>query len=276
LETTAVQNVGQLLETAELAARRAGALLKARFEQTRTVEFKSGIDLVTDADKDSERELIDFIRTRHPSHAFLAEESGAHRGAEVTWVIDPLDGTTNYSHRVPHFCVSIAGEAKGGLVLVGVVYDPMREETFAAARGGGATLNGQRIRPSHTRSLAEALLTTGFPYDVRERPEAPVGMFNHLIRQVQGVRRFGSAALDLSYVASGRFDGFFEFGLRPWDIAAGALILEEAGGKVTRIDGQPLDLAIGDIVAANSSLHAPLAEQCAAFLKQIQWRPNAK
>jgi myo-inositol-1(or 4)-monophosphatase len=272
VQTTSGHDAEELLETAQMAAKRAGALLKARFEQTRIVEFKGGIDLVTDADRDSERELIGFIKSRHPTHAFLAEESGVHHGDAVTWIIDPLDGTTNYSHRVPHFCVSIAGEVKG-VVLAGVVYDPMREELFAAAKGRGARLNGERIAPSPTRLLSQALLTTGFPYDVRERPEAPVGMFNHLIRQVQGVRRFGSAALDLCYVASGRFDGFFEFKLRPWDIAAGALILEEAGGKATRIDGEPLDLALGDIVAANALLHGLLAEQCATFLKQINWRP---
>lgn len=274
MEPSSTEDLSRLFETAHLAAQRAGALLKEKFEQTRTVEYKSGIDLVTDADKASERELIAFIKSRHPSHGFLAEESGAHQGDLTTWVIDPLDGTTNYSHRVPHFCVSIAAVSQGR-ALVGVVYDPMRGETFAATRGGGATLNGHAIRPSAAKSLSEALLTTGFPYDVRERPEAPVGMFNHLIRQAQGVRRFGSAALDLSYVACGRFDGFFEFGLKAWDVAAGALIVEEAGGKVTRIDGEPLELAVGDLLATTKALHPLLLEQCQFFLERIGWRPRS-
>jgi myo-inositol-1(or 4)-monophosphatase len=164
-------------------------------------------------------------------------------------------------------------EGPDGL-MAGVVYDPMRDELFSAARGRGATLNGRAIHPSNCADLEHALLCTGFPADVRENPAAPVGLFARLIREAQGVRRFGSAALDLAYVAVGRFDGFFEFRLKPWDIAAGSLLVSEAGGTVTRIDGAPLDVSIGDILACSSSLSPVLGPQCAAFIKEVGWTPR--
>jgi myo-inositol-1(or 4)-monophosphatase len=200
-----------LRRTAEEGARLAGRVLAERFQGERTIEFKrSGIDLVTDADKASEEALIRFLRERHPDHAILAEESGVSQGAGLRWLIDPLDGTTNYAHHVPHFCVSVAVDGPDG-VLAGAVYDPMLDELFSAARGQGATLNGQPLKASATTELERALLCTGFPYDVRERPDGPVGLLNHFIRRAQGIRRTGSAALDLAYVAAGRFDGFFAF-----------------------------------------------------------------
>ena len=259
-----------LAATAEESARRGGRVLAQKLGEHRTIEYKGGIDLVTDADRASEREVLDYIRGRHPAHAILAEESGASVGNGYRWLVDPLDGTTNYSHRLPHFAVSVAVEGKDGL-LAGVIYDPMRDELFRAVRGGGATVNGRPLKPSSVHTLDQALLCTGFPADVREHPEAPVGLFRHFIVQAQGVRRFGSAALDLAYVAAGRFDGFFEFRLKPWDIAAGALLVAEAGGMVTRIDGATLDLAYGDILACAPGLAPILAPQCAAFLKEIGW-----
>ena len=238
----------------------------------RTVELKGGIDLVTDADKASEEALLALLRERYPDHAVLAEESGAHAGGDYRWIIDPLDGTTNYAHQVPQFCVSIAVEGPAGL-LAGAVLDPMRDELFSAGAGLGATLNGQPLSVSTCRELDRALLCTGFPYDVRERPEGPVGMFTHFVLSAQGVRRMGSAALDLAYVAAGRFDGFFEFGLKPWDLAAGALLISEAGGTMLRIDGAPLDLAHGNVLASGPGLLPRLQADCRAFLDSMGWVP---
>jgi myo-inositol-1(or 4)-monophosphatase len=267
--------IRDLLDTALEAARRAGTVLADRFGGERTIRYKGGIDLVTDADHAAEKVMLELLEERFPDHAVLAEESGASRGSGFRWILDPLDGTTNYSHRVPHFCVSVAVESSDGL-LVGVIHDPIRGEVFAASRGGGATLNGEPIRAADTTDLDAALLCTGFPYDVREKPEAPLGLFNRLIRCSQGVRRFGSAALDLAYVACGRFDGFFEFGLKPWDIAAGALLVQEAGGRVTRVDGEPLDLAVGDIIAAAPGLYERMRDETREFLREIGWAPGVR
>jgi myo-inositol-1(or 4)-monophosphatase len=265
----------ELLATASLAARAAGQLLAARFLDERTVELKGGIDLVTDADRAAEESVLGILRDRYPDHSILAEESGASRGSGIRWLVDPLDGTTNYAHQVPHFCVSIAAQSGEGL-LAGVVYDPMRDECFEAALGYGATLNGRPLRCSPAKDLHRALLCTGFPYDVREQPDRPVGLFSHLIRRAQGIRRMGSAALDLAYVAAGRFDGFFEFGLKPWDIAAGALLVQEAGGRAARIDGAPLELALGDVLASGAGLFEPLCEQSSLFLREVGWSADAR
>jgi myo-inositol-1(or 4)-monophosphatase len=262
-----------LRRTAEEAARLAGRVLAERFQGERTIEFKrSANDLVTDADKASEEALLGFLRARHPGHAILAEESGASQGAGLRWLIDPLDGTTNYAHRVPHFCVSVAVDGPDG-VLAGVVYDPMLDELFSAARGQGATLNGRPLRASDTREIGRALLCTGFPYDVRERPEGPVGLFNRFIRRAQGIRRTGSAALDLAYVAAGRFDGFFEFSLKPWDIGAGGLLVMEAGGVMSQIDGSAFDVMRGDVLASAPALAAELQEECRQFVEDLGWKP---
>ena len=270
-----IPDVAELLSAAEEGARRAGRVLADRFEGQRTVEYKGRIDLVTDADKAAEAELIGYVHRRFPDHTILSEESGLESRGELRWFIDPLDGTTNYSHRVPHFCVSVAAQGAGEL-LAGAIYDPLRNELFSAARGQGATLNGSPLRVSSVQSLDRALLCTGFPYDVRERPEVPLGLFNRLIRHAQGVRRIGSAALDLAYVAAGRFDGFFEFGLKPWDIAAGALLVMEAGGTMRRVDGEPLDLSIGDVLACTPGIEERLKTECSGFLGEIGWAPRAK
>lgn len=263
-----------LRRTAEEGARLAGRILADRFQGERTIEFKrSGIDLVTDADKASEEALIRFLRERHPGHAILAEESGASPGAGLRWLIDPLDGTTNYAHHVPHFCVSVAVDGPGG-VLAGAVYDPMLDELFSAARGQGATLNGRPLKASATTELERALLCTGFPYDVRERPDGPVGLLNHFIRRAQGIRRTGSAALDLAYVAAGRFDGFFEFNLKPWDIGAGSLLVTEAGGVMVQLNGSPFDVMRGDVLASAPGLAAVLHRECRQALVDLGWDPR--
>jgi myo-inositol-1(or 4)-monophosphatase len=262
-------DISTLLSTAVEGARRAGKILAQRFDQERTVEFKGGINLVTDADRASEQELIAFIRARHPGHAILAEESGATEGTQFQWVIDPLDGTTNYAHRIPHFCVSVAVRGEAG-IMAGAVFDPIRKEMFSAGKGRGAELNGQPLQVSSATRMDRALLCTGFPYDVQENPEAPLGLFGRLIRKAQGIRRMGAAALDLAYVAAGRVDGFFEFGLKPWDIAAGALLVWEAEGQMVQIDGAPLDITVGNILACAPGIFPELSAECRTFLAQAR------
>jgi len=245
-----------LLNFAIQTAREAGHILTERMGRAR-VSNKGVIDLVTEADLAAESFIIERIQTHYPRHAVLAEESGAthtvERGSEWKWIVDPLDGTTNYAHGYPCFCVSIAVE-RAGEVVVGVIYDPVRDETFAAERGEGATLNGRRIRVSDVDELNRAMLCTGFPYNVRESGDF-ARHFTNFIMTAQAVRRDGSAALDLAYVACGRFDGFWEEGLRPWDVAAGVLLVEEAGGRVSRYDGQPFDIYTPPILASNGLIH---------------------
>ena len=248
-----------MLNFAIQTARDAGHLLAERLGRSLRIENKSEIDLVTESDLASERLIIDRIKTYYPRHSILAEESGAMSPAtadaqsEWRWIVDPLDGTTNYAHGYPCFCVSIALEHRGEIEL-GVIYDPMREELFSAERGEGAALNGRRIQVSPTPNLASALLCTGFPYDVRERGEF-ARHFANFIMNAQAVRRDGSAALDLAYVACGRFDGFWEEGLRPWDVAAAVLMIVEAGGRVTHYDGSAFDIYGAPILASNSLVH---------------------
>jgi myo-inositol-1(or 4)-monophosphatase len=227
------------------------------------VTNKGDIDLVTEADIAAERLIVERIRSYHPRHAILTEESGdvvslGDAGSGYKWVIDPLDGTTNYAHGYPVFCVSIALEHEGSVVL-GVVYDPTRDELFAAERGGGATLNGRSLRVSETGELNGALLCTGFPYDVRDRGDF-ARHFRNFIMRAQSVRRDGAAALDLAYVAAGRFDAFYEEGLRPWDVAAGVLLVEEAGGRVTHYDGSPFRIYTPPIVASNGLIHEAMLD----------------
>ena len=247
-----------MLNFAIETARDAGRLLAERFGRNLRVSNKSELDLVTESDIASEHLIIDRIKTHYPRHAILAEESGANPPADGAqsdwrWIIDPLDGTTNYAHGYPCFCVSIGLEQQGTLEI-GVVYDPMRDEMFTAERGEGAALNGKKIQVSPTPNLASALLCTGFPYDVRERGEF-ARHFANFIMNAQGVRRDGAAALDLADVAAGRFDGFWEEGLKPWDVAAGALLIEEAGGKVSDYRGGPLEIFRPPILASNGLIH---------------------
>ena len=248
-----------MLNFAIQTARDAGRILAERFGRTLEITNKSELDLVTESDLASERLIIERIKTFHPRHAILAEESGASTPvdqelrSEWRWIIDPLDGTTNYAHGYPCFCVSIGLEYNGRME-VGVVYDPMRDELFTAERGQGASLNGRRIQVSSVNSLSAALLCTGFPYDVRERSEF-ARHFANFIMNAQGVRRDGAAALDLAYVACGRFDGFWEEGLKPWDVAAGSLLIQEAGGRVSKYDGAPLNIYTPPVLASNGLLH---------------------
>lgn len=241
------------MELAVHVARLGGAVLRdgiGTIRDVRTVGYKGEVDLVTEYDKQSERLIVDAIRDRFPTHTILAEE-GATGGADPShrWIIDPLDGTTNFAHGYPICCVSIAYERAGELA-VGVVYDPFRDELFSAGRGQGARLNGAPVRTSGTPDLAHALLATGFPYD-RSTLEPVLERWGRLVRQAQAVRRDGAAALNLCYVAVGRFDGFWEATLAPWDAAAGVVIVREAGGIVTDFYGQHWTLAERAIVAVN-------------------------
>jgi myo-inositol-1(or 4)-monophosphatase len=252
-----------MLNFAIQTARDAGRVLAEKFGRAIRVTNKGDIDLVTEADIAAERLIVERIRGYHPRHAILTEESGdvitaADAGSEYKWVVDPLDGTTNYAHGYPCFCVSIALEYEGSVVL-GVVYDPTRDEMFAAERGQGATLNGRNLRVSETDELNGALLCTGFPYDVRDRGDF-ARHFRNFIMRAQSVRRDGAAALDLAYVAAGRFDGFYEEGLRPWDVAAGVLLVEEAGGRVTHYDGSPFRIYTPPIAASNGLIHEAMLD----------------
>lgn len=242
-------------------AHRAGALLRAAQERERSVESKGHADVVTDADKASEALIVAAIREQFPDHAIVAEEGGAAAGAgEYQWLVDPLDGTLNFLHGMPVFCVSLA-LLRSGEPHLGVVYDPMRGELFAAERGGGARCNGRPLRVSHTRRLAQALLTTGFPYNRFSQPDNNLREHNHLLLKAQDVRRPGSAALDLCYVAAGRSDAHWELGLSPWDVAAGALIALEAGATVTDWQDQPWRPFVPRIVASNGAIHAELIHE---------------
>lgn len=242
-----------------ILARQAGEILRLGYGKTHQVDYKSLIDPVTEIDRQSETFLVSTIQQRFPGSRIVAEESGETSGkGDGTWYIDPVDGTVNYAHGIPIFSVSLA-YAQGGEVQFGVVYAPLMNECFAAARGQGATLNGQPIKVSSTDNLDRSLLVTGFPYHVRTTKENNLNWYAHFALRTQGVRRLGSAALDLCYVAVGRFDGYWEKFVQPWDIAAGALIAREAGARVTAYSGstelfhQPCS-----IVAANPTLHAAL------------------
>jgi myo-inositol-1(or 4)-monophosphatase len=242
-------------------AREAGRILSDRLGRALQVSNKGAIDLVTEADLASEKFIIDQIKSYHPRHAILAEESGATNAsgeAEWKWIIDPLDGTTNFAHGYPCFCVSIALEHDGRIEL-GVVYAPSSDEMFAAERGAGAALNDRRIRVSEIEDLNSAMLCTGFPYNVRERPNFTRD-FAKFTMESQAVRRDGSAALDLAYLACGRFDGFWEEGLKAWDVAAGVLLIEEAGGTVSDFEGAPLKIHTPSVytprvLASNGLVH---------------------
>ena len=249
-----------LRETCEAAAEAGARVLRELYTRPRHIHLKGRIDLVTDADRASEERILGVLAERAPGAKVLAEESGESGGGQTRFIVDPLDGTTNYAHGIPLFACTVAAEVAGELVA-GCTVDPMRAEVFSAARGEGATLNGSRIRVSVTAALGEAVVCTGFPYDHRERLPEMIAAFGRFTELSRGTRRLGSAALDLAYVAAGRLDGFWELGLKPWDVAAGQLLVEEAGGLVTRFDGTPHMLSGGEIVAAGRNLHAAVTAE---------------
>ncbi len=241
-------------------AYRAGALLRAGLERQHLTEHKGQADLVTDIDRASEALLFEALHTRFPDHRILAEEGSAAEGnSPYTWLIDPLDGTTNYAHGYPVACVSL-GLLYDDQLHLGVVYDPFRNELFAAEQGQGAFCNGRRLQVSATKTLHAALLSTGFPYDRFTNPDNNIQECGRMLLAIQGIRRSGSAALDLCYVAAGRSDGHWELGLHPWDVAAGALLLREAGGQLSDWQNQPWTPWNPRLVATNGHIHQAVVE----------------
>jgi myo-inositol-1(or 4)-monophosphatase len=236
-------------------ARDAGNLLKEKFNSKHEVHYKGEINLVTEADKMSEDLIITAINSSFPDHGILSEESPAQNSsAKLRWIIDPLDGTTNYAHGYPVFCVSIALENEGVIVL-GVIYDPLREDMFVAVRGSGAYLNGKKLKVSPTATLSRSLLATGFPYDIRMSKDNNLNYFNLMAVEAQAIRRAGAAALDIAYLAAGRFDGFWELKLMPWDVAAGCLMVEESGGVISDMSGGQWDISSPNVLVSNGLIH---------------------
>lgn len=260
---------GRHLEIAVRAARTAGRILLRRMNSLKPAQIrrKGKHDWVTDVDHASEEEILRIIRHAFPAHSIRAEESGASGASGgYEWFVDPLDGTVNYMHRFPMFAVSIA-LAHRGVVQVGVVYDPLRGELFTAERGKGARLNGRRIRVTRCSGFEEALLATGFPFRAKEHMDLYLSSFRKVFLKTGSIRRAGSAAVDLAYVACGRMDGFWEMALSPWDIAAGALLVEEAGGRVTDFFGGPGYLGTGHILAGTPALHRKLVALLAPIFR---------
>jgi myo-inositol-1(or 4)-monophosphatase len=248
---------GEWIGPAEQIARQAGALLMEFFARRIGFEYKGDVDLVTEADRASEKLIVAALQQRWPEHNIVGEEgTRTDNRSEYRWYVDPLDGTTNFAHGFPVFCVSMALELNDEL-LAGVLYDPTRDELFAAEKGSGATLNGKPIHVSKTREISESILGTGFPSHKRHQ-NPNIHFYHQVTLRSHGVRRAGSAALDLANVAAGRFDGFWEFNLNPWDTAAGVLIVEEAGGKVTRFDGSAFQIDSKEVVATNGVIHDEL------------------
>ena len=253
-----------MLNFAIETAREAGQILLEKFGRKIEISKKADINLVTEADLASEKFIVEKIRSYYPKHSILAEESGESNVLVVEgeslwkWIIDPLDGTTNFAHGYPCFCVTLALEHNGEIVI-GVTFDPTRNEMFAAERGKGATLNNRKISVSETENLSESLLVTGFPYDFKQRVDFARHITEFLLKS-RGIRRDGSAAIDMAYVACGRFDGFWEEGLNPWDVAAGVLLIEEAGGRVTYYDDSKFSIYAPPICASNGLIHAEMLE----------------
>jgi myo-inositol-1(or 4)-monophosphatase len=258
--------MSEYLQIAIDAARDAGRFLVESVGKVKQIETKKGEirNLVSEIDRGAEKMIIRRIRERFPHHEFLAEESGGSLGpADFRWIIDPLDGTTNFLHAVPIFSVTLALE-RNGEVVSGVTYDPNRDELFTAEKGSGAFLNGERLQVTSQTDLIQSLLVTGFPYDIAGNPDHPAEHFTNFLHASQGIRRLGSAALDLAYVAAGRFDGFYEVALQPWDMAAGRLMVEEAGGTVSDFHGNPSTIYVKQIVASNGPIHAGMLRVLAA------------
>ncbi len=263
----------ELLGVAWEAASVAGEIIRANWQQPKNIDFKGAIDLVTSVDRESERKIVEIIQRNFPNHSILAEEETNFEGSqnEYRWIIDPLDGTTNFAHGYPQFCVSIALEQNRQVVL-GLVYDPLRRECFRAVTGQGATLNGEPIATSTANDLDKALLATGFPYDHRENADFYLSFFRAFMTRCQGIRHGGAAALDLSYVACGRLDGFWEMKLKPWDTAAGALIVSEAGGTITDFSGNPFSIWGNETLAANSRIHDEMVKLAQAVAHaRVDW-----
>ena len=247
-------------QTAIEAARKGAEILRSRFGNISRVRKKEAAELVTEADTESEEVIVSIIQAEFPDHAVLGEEYGLISGtAEYKWFVDPLDGTVNFAHQIPIFSISIALAVQDSIVL-GVVLDPVNDDLYVAVRGQGAQRNGEPIQVSSTRAIADSLLVTGFPYDVQEAFESVMVRYGSCLKASQGMRRLGSAALDLCYVACGRFEGFWEQSLKPWDSAAGSLMVAEAGGRVTTFEDLPYTVEQPEILATNGLIHGEMLE----------------
>ena len=267
----AVPNLNDFYLTAQRAAKSAGSTIRRMSNQQSVVDFKQTRDMVTNVDRAAEQIIIDIIQAKFPQHSILAEERGEiHQpDSDFEWIIDPLDGTTNFVHRFPAYCVSV-GVAYRGEMVVGAIYDPLRDELFCAKKGSGAFLNGRAIHVSDTNELGKSLLATGFPYINDELFELNMRIWVNLYGQTQGLRRAGSAALDLANVACGRLDGFWEFSLKQWDMAAGTLLIQEAGGVVTGICGKPFNIGtVPHIIAGNDEIHEAMLNNILPYLAGI-------
>lgn len=250
---------------AEQLIRETGIWMKTQRVNAEEIEIKTTNNLVSFVDKESERRLVEGLRTLFPEAGFIAEEGTGEKADEWNWVIDPLDGTTNFLHDVPIWCISVALCHKNKAVI-GIIYDPNKNEMFVASRGNGSFLNGKRIQTSTRSNLMDSLLVTGFPYDDFGREEQYIELFRSLMKKTRGIRRLGSAALDLAWVACGRFEAFYEYGLNPWDVAAGVILVEEAGGDVSGFyDGDPIFEE--DIIASNGLIHHELKQLTQAFFQ---------
>lgn len=250
----------ELKRIALKAVKEGGAILMEYFGKIKSIDYKGEINLVTEADRRSEEAILNIIKDNYPAHRILAEETGDSGNFSLfKWIIDPLDGTTNYAHGYPCFCVSLAIEQEEE-ILYGAAYDPVREELFTAEKGNGAQLNGKAIKVSSTPQLNQSLLCTGFPYDVRNDMDRNILNFRNFLMKAQAVRRDGSAALDLCHTAVGRFDGFWEQKLHPWDVAAGSLLVTEAGGKLSNYKGENFSIYDTEIVASNGIIHDQMIE----------------
>ncbi|MGE5305242.1 MAG: inositol monophosphatase family protein [Alphaproteobacteria bacterium] len=260
----------KFLDVAWEAADAAGALIRESWQEPKKIDYKGAIDLVTSVDRESERRIVEILRRNFPSHSILAEEETNLVGSERDhcWIIDPLDGTTNFAHGYPQFCVSIALEYRGQVILA-LVYDPLRHECFRAVKNGGATLNGIPIRVSSAQELDKSLLATGFPYDHRENADYYLAFFKGFMTRCQGIRRAGAAALDLCYLACGRIDGFWELKLRPWDTAAASLIVKEAGGKLTDFSGNPFSIRGNETLGSNGHIHDEMVGVTIATMREF-------
>jgi len=251
----------RLLETAFNAARRSGEILNENFGKTKQISYKGRINPVTNVDLQSEAAIIDIIKSVYPEHDIITEETDIElKGTSCRWIIDPIDGTVNYAHDYPFFAVSIALEVNG-TVEIGVVFNPVMDEFFYAVRGEGAFCNDEQISVSKIDTLERSLLVTGFPYDINENKYNNLPHFNHMIKHAQALRRDGSAALNLCYCAMGRFDGYWETAIAPWDIAAGTLLITEAGGTVSNLKGEPLSIFGNELIASNGKIHEQMVEQ---------------
>jgi myo-inositol-1(or 4)-monophosphatase len=259
------------LNIAIKAARQAGRVISYNAERLDrlTITAKGHADFVSEVDQQAEQEIIHAIREIYPDHAIYAEESGKSAGNDFEWVIDPLDGTTNYLHGIPQYAVSIALREKG-VLKVAVIFDPIKDELFTAVKGEGALLNDRRIRVSKTDNMSYALLATGFPYKDTKNLDLWIDCFRSVMPDTSGIRRAGSAALDLAWVAAGRYDGFWEFDLNTWDIAAGVLLIQEAGGMVSEVDGGRDHMLSGDIMAANSTIYRKMLRKFSPIIQKYK------